>query len=199
MPISNNDILRVALRWLVDGQDEQVNVHTFRVDSIGATTGDEDFLTQLSAMLEAELYTEIASQMGNNIVGDILGAFNLTDNEPCAPVLWAMDGTNALNDLNAHQVSALVYLNGSTPRRQGRVYLPTFAISAQNDDGTMDPATLADILAFAAAWVLPITDGDITVRRVISNAAGTSIVVPTSVGFPHAPRTQRRRTPGRGS
>lgn len=199
MAIEVNDILRIALRWLVDGLDEQLNVHTFRVDDVGATTGDEDFLTDLAATLLSELYDEITPQIANNVVGDILGAFNLTKNEPYAPVQWNADGAAGTSDNNAFQVTALVYLNGSTPRRQGRVYLPVFPVGAMDDDGTWDVGTLGDLLGFATAWVLPITNGDIAVRRVISNEAGTSVLVPTSVGFPSSPRTQRRRTKGRGA
>jgi len=199
MPISNGDILRVALRWLVNGIDEQLNVHTFRVEDIGTTTGDEDFLTQLAAMLLSELYAEVTPQMADNIVGDVLGAFNLTDNEPLTPVAWNADGQANTSDMHALQVTCLVFLNGATPRRQGRVYLPTFAVGSMLDNGTFEAATLADVLSFAAALVLPITDGDIEVRRVISNAGGTSVIVPSNVGFSHAPRTQRRRTLSRGS
>jgi len=199
MAISNSDIIRVALRWLVNGVDEQLNVHIFKVNDIGTTTSDTDFVTQLAAMLLTELYDEILPQVANNVLGDILGAFNLTDNEPVAPVLWAGDGQAGTTDNNALQVTSLVYLNGSVPRRQGRCYLPVFPTGAMDDDGTFDNATLSDVLAFGAALLLPITDTDIEVQRVISNKQGTSILIPSNYGFPISPRTQRRRTQGRGS
>jgi hypothetical protein len=199
MSIEVNDILRVALRWLVDGTDEQVNVHTFKVTDLGTTADDLEFLEALALMLDTELYAEVTDHIADNVVADILGAFNLTKNEPYAPVIWAADGVNSAADNNAWQLTELIYLNGSTPRRQGRVYLPVMPISVMNDDGNFDPALLDDLLAFTTALLSAITDGNINVRRVISNAAGTSVITPTSGGFPVAPRTQRRRTKGRGS
>lgn len=199
MAIEVNDILRVALRWLVDGTDEQVNVHTFRVTDLGDTIDDTDFLETLALMLDAELYAEVTDHIANNVLGDIMGVFNLTKNEPYAPVLWAADGVNSGGDNNAWQTTALIYLNGATPRRQARTYLPVMPITVMNDDGNFDPALFDDLLAFTTALLSAISDGNINVRRVISNAAGTSVITPTSGGFPAAPRTQRRRTKGRGS
>jgi hypothetical protein len=150
-------------------------------------------------MLNSELYTEVLDQIANNVLGDIMGAFNLTKNEPYAPTTWAGDGAASTTDNNAWQVTALVWLNGAEPRRQARTYLPVMPIGAMNDLGSFDPALLDDILAFAAALLLPISDTNIAVQRVISNRAGTDFIVPTNLGFNDSPRTQRRRTKGRGS
>jgi hypothetical protein len=199
MAIEVNDILRVALRWLVDGTDEQINVHTLKVTDLGTTIDSVDFLEQLALLLDAGLYATVTDHIANNVVADIMGAFNLTKNEPYAPVIWAADGLNASGDNNAWQVTALIYLNGDEPRRQGRTYLPVMPITSMNDDGNFDPALNDDLLAFVTALLAALTDGDINVRRVISNASGTNPIIPTSGGFPVAPRTQRRRTKGRGS
>lgn len=199
MAIALNDILRISLRWLVDGTDEQVNVHTFIVDSLGGNTTDVGFLEDLALVLDANLYAEVTPQIANNVVADIMGAFNLTKNEPYAPVIWAASGEAASSDNNAWQTTMLVYLNGNEPRRQGRVSLPVMPIGSMNDDGNFDPATLADGVAFLAALLDTIGGVGVQVRRVISNAEGTNFIFPTSGGVSAAPRTQRRRTKGRGS
>jgi hypothetical protein len=199
MPISAGDILRVALQWFSDGTDEQVNVHHFEVDDVGTSGGDLGFMTQLAAMMLSELYSEVVDQIADNVLGSVITGFNVTDATTLPPVVNPVDGLASAAQGYARQVTALVYLNTGVSRRQGRSYLPSFHEGAVVDDGSWDPSTLLDIAAYAARLVDVITDGDISIHRVVTHPDGSSPLEPTFAGFAAFPRTQRRRTPGFGS
>lgn len=197
MSIEVGDLLRVACSWIADGRDTMVNVHTLLVESVGTTSTDTEFMDALADALLDSAYDLITSSMPNNILATTLSGQNVTKDELLPIVAWDADGT-AVQDALARQVTPLVCYNTATPRRQGRSYLPPFTEAGLEDDGNWGTTTLAAIVAFAAAMMLGISDGDINVYRVVSNLLGTSTLYPTSSTVPVAPRTQRRRTPGRG-
>lgn len=199
MPIAAGDILRVALQWFVDGSDEQVNVHHFEVDDVGATSGDLDFMTALATMLADELYDGLIGAFADNLIGSIINGFNVTKTETLPPVTNPIDGTAVSEDGYARQITALVYLNTATPHRQGRSYLPSFTEANVGDDGAWVAGTLVGLADYASKLVSSITDGDIAIHRVVTHPDGSAPIEPTFGGFGVYPRTQRRRTPGFGS
>lgn len=199
MAIAVNDILRVALQWMVDGVDAMVNVHTFRVLDLGGSADDNAFAFNLSQTLEDELYSLVAGSMIDNVVGDVMQIFNLTKGEAVAPVTWGLDGASAGSPSLPRQTTALVYLNGSAPRRQGRVYLPVSAQNLVGDDGNWVVGQIAALASFGLALLDPIVDTTVSVQRVIADHNGLNAIVPTVAGVSLAPRTQRSRTPGRGA
>lgn len=199
MAIAAGDILRVALQWFSDGVDEQVNVHHFEVDDLGASTGDLDFMTTLADVLRDELYDTVAVHMANNILGSVITGYNVTKSETLPPVSNVIDGQEAAANGYARQITALVYLNTGVSRRQGRSYLPSFHEGAVLDDGSFDPVVLGVLADYGAKLLDIITDGDIAVHRVVTHPDGSSPLDPTFAGFASFPRTQRRRTPGFGS
>lgn len=198
MAIAEGDVIRVALQWLVDGSDLQVNTHTFQVHDIGTPDDDLEVMEILNALLASDVYNNVVAQMSNNLVGSIMTGKNLTQNYLLPTVANNIDGTHSVGETHAYQVSALVYLNGVQPRRQGRMYLPVFTGSALNDNGDWDAGTLTALLAFAADILLPLVGVDASFTRVVSNLLGTNWFVPSFAGVSAAPRTQRRRTKGRG-
>lgn len=198
MAIEIGDILRVALKWLFNGTDEFVNVLTLAVQDTGSTGSDSAFLEALAAALESELYTQVEGALADQLIGTDMTCKNLTKDEVYAPVDNPIDGTASGADALAGQLAALVYLNGNEPRRQGRTYLPPFAENNLDDDGQWSSGLLGFLLAFAAALLEPLTDGDIAVQRVVTDKDGASYFVPSQAGVSVAPRTQRRRTQGRG-
>jgi len=199
MAIAAGDILRIALQWFSDGTDEVVNVHHFEVDDIGSTTGDLSFMEALATTLRDELYDQVADIIADNILGGIISGLNITKSEVCPPTANLIDGTGASGHGYARQVTALVYLNTGFPRRQGRSYLPPFTEPYVADSGAWDSAALPFISDYAVKLLDVITDGDISVHRVVTHPDGSSPVEPTFAGFGLFPRTQRRRTPGFGS
>lgn len=199
MAIAVNDILRIALQWFCDGSSEVVNVHHFRVDDLGTTTGDGDFMLALASMLATDLYDSVIAAIANNVVGGLMTGFNVTKNETLPPQTNVIDGGQSTNDALPRQTSALVYLNTTSPRRQGRSYLPPFTEGNMDDDGTWETGTIAVIADYATKLVNPITDGDIAVLRMVTHPDGSSAIAPSIAGFSVFPRTQRRRTPGFGS
>lgn len=199
MAIEVGDILRVAFQWFVNGTDEQVNVHHFLVDTLGDSTGDTDFLERMIALIAAEWYSEVVGLIADNVVGALVTSANLTKNEVLATLPNPIDGAYAAAEMLPRQATALVCWNGSTPRRQGRTYLPVFTEGTNTDNGAWESTALAALEAFGAVALDTIFDDDVGVSRVISNADGSSWIFPTAVVIPVAPRTQRRRTLGRGS
>jgi hypothetical protein len=199
MAIAAGDILRIALQWFAAGIAEQVNVHHFEVDSVGTTSGDLDFMTQLVAMLGSELYDVVTTAMADDILGGIVTGQNITKTETLPPVVNTLDGTASGDEGYARQVTGLVYMNSGFPRRQGRSYLPSFTEGFVGDDGSWSSGGLAVLADYASKITLTITDGDISIHRVITHPDGSVPVEITFAGFDAFPRTQRRRTPGFGS
>lgn len=199
MAIEVGDVLRWGCEWLLQGSDTMVNVHTMQVTDVGTTTGDLDFMTAAAVVLETELYDLITDRCVDDLVATVIKGINLTKGETLPVVNWNADGSNAGTEILPAQTAGLVYLNGDQPRRQGRTYIP--AISEVNTMSGLNwgAPVLSALLAFGLALLDPLTDGDIAFRRVICHPNGTSPFVPTSAGASAAPRTQRRRTPGRGA
>lgn len=199
MPVGVNDIIKIAVHFLIDGLDENLNIHTLRVDDTGGASDDGAFMAALSDLLLDELYSIVQGDMADNVVGTLLTGLNLTDSEILPPTIFICTGTNNTADSLARQVTGLVYLNTGFPHRQGRCYLPPFAENNLDDDGQWGSTTQTHLSNFGLALLDPLTDGSMVVQRVVCHPDGSSPVVPTYAGISLSPRTQRRRTPGRGS
>jgi hypothetical protein len=199
MAIEVGDIIRVGLQWFAGGEDEQVNVHTFLVETLGGLTSDVDFMEALVTLLADEFYASVLPFMPSTTLGGSVTGINLTSNEVLPTVANTMDGGAVGNDRLARQLTALVCWNGVTPRRQGRTYLPSFDETSEGANGVWVSGALDALELFGAAALATLIDGGVGVSRVISNASGASCLFPTSATIPTSPRTQRRRTLGRGS
>lgn len=199
MAIGVGDILRIAVQFLVDGVDQAVNVHTFRADDLGGAADDLDFMEIISTILVDVLYDAVVGDIANNVVGTLISGVNLTENEVLPPVLFPFAGANGSVDSMARQVTALVYLNTGQSHRQGRSYLPPFAENNLDDDGQWGATTVAHLAAYGLLLLDPLTDGAAVIRRVVCHPTGSGAIVPSQAGVSLSPRTQRRRTPGRGS
>jgi len=197
--IAANDIIRIALQWFSDGVDEQVNVHHFKVDDVGAGANDLDFMTQLATLLLDELYDDVANEIADNILGSIMTGQNITQSTTLPPVVNPIDGLATGTDAYARQITGLVYMNTNVSRRQGRSYLPAFVENAVADNGAWASGALSAMLSYASKLTLPITDGDMIVHRVVTHPDGSSPIEISFAGVSAYPRTQRRRTPGFGS
>jgi hypothetical protein len=194
-----NDIIRFALRWFVDGTDEIINVHTFKLVS-GALLGDDgDVMDAIMGIMADLLYADIANLMPNNVQGFDAAGFNLTDNTTMPPTANGIDGAETGSEALARQLTALVCLNGVAPRRQGRSYLPIFTESCVNDAGQWTSGPLGAIAAYGGLLLGPMGDSDLTIQRVVCHPDGSLAFVPTATVVPLAPRTQRRRTEGFGA
>jgi hypothetical protein len=193
------DILRIALSWLVDGSEQMVNVHTFEVDDLGGLTDDADIMADLAGSALLDLYTPLLSFVANNVVGDVITAINLTRNTVMPPVAWNADGANTAADALARQLTGLVYLNTVVPRRQGRCYLPPFGEGDVMDTGLWNTLTVAAMAGFGVDLLGTLVGDSVDIHRVVGHSIPTGFSVPTFAGVSLAPRTQRRRTPGRGA
>jgi len=193
------DILRVACEWLIDGTDQIVNVHTLHLLDLGGATSDAELMDMIGVALADELYDTILSTMADNITSTLIRAIDLSVGGVLPPAEWSADGTGSASEVLPHQVTGLVFLNGSQPRRQGRTYLPPLKEDDSTDTGLWSLAAYNAMLNFAATLLDPIGTVDVQFERVISNAAGSSWFLPTQAGVSASPRTQRRRTLGRGA
>lgn len=199
MAIGVGDVLRVGLSWLVNSADEQANVHTLQVQAKGGGASDADILDEIVNTLLPALYSNVTGLMSNNVVGSVVSLFNLSQGIPYAPLANPIDGSSAVSDALPYQVAALCFMNGATPHRQARVYLPVSVEIESLDSGFWSGGAQTSLTNFVADWLLPMVGTDCTVQRVIATQQGTNPIVPSYGGFATSPRTQRRRTPGRGS
>lgn len=199
MAINIGDVLRVAVSWIIDDVDQIVNVHMFQVAGVGSNSDPDDFLDDLVTNVLTAFYSEYDGAMSDNIAGYLVNAYDIMQDLVIAPVANPVDGTNNATDTTAHQLTPLVCWNGPNTRRQGRCYLPPTAEGAVTDNGLWEASMLATLASFGARALDIMTGDQISVYRVISDKDALVSAVPTSVVIPTAPRTQRRRTIGRGS
>jgi len=199
MAIEVGDIIRVAMQWFVDGSNMQVNNHTFEVTDLGAVTSDADFMTDLAEVALLDWYTIILGAIADNVVGSLLTGMNLTKGEVLPPTALPIDGTGSATDSLPLQTTALVYWNGAEARRQARTYLPVFIETANLDGGTWESGLITALGNFGLAGLDPIAGDEIAVEKRIGVLPFTGVLVPTFAGVSTAPRTQRRRTLGRGA
>lgn len=199
MAISQDDIIRVALTWLVNSLYEQVNVHPVRVDAIVGTPTDDQILDDIVNEFQTHLYTNVVGVISNNVVGNLVNMFNLTQNVPYAARANPIDGTSVATDALPYQTTALVFMNGNARRRQGRCYLPVSVEVESTDQGVWSAPMQGALANFVADWIVPMVGTHGTYSRVITDHGGVNPILPSFGGYSTAPRTQRRRTPGRGS
>jgi len=199
MAIETGDVIRTAIHWLINGTDEIVNVHPFYVNSLIGTPSDAEILDDIANTILGDFYYAVLAGMSDNIAGHIIDFFNLTKNETYSPLDNPLDGTGAAADTLSHQVTGLVCWNTGFPHRQGRCYLPPFTETGVDDNGFWTSGYLGSLTDFAE-YALDVMTGDVcTVHRVVCHADGSSVLYPSAATVPTAPRTQRRRTIGRGS
>jgi len=199
MAIGVGDILRLACQWALNGTDQIVNVHTMRVLDTGTTTDDLDLMLSISSILETELYSFVTGLILDTLVATLIDAVNLTDNTTVPSVSWDADGTRTGEEQMPSQTGGLVFLNGAPLRRQGRCYLPPFSEALGMSGANWGSSALSGLTSFGVALLAPLTDGDVIIERVVCHPDGSSPFIPSSAGVSVAPRTQRRRTPGRGA
>lgn len=199
MALSINDIARVALQWFIDGTDQVVNTHTLKLLSTVGTPTDLELMLDLATVIFPDLYADVLTWMNDNLVGTLLSGLNLGHPSTLPPVtLVGMDGINDNVSLT-RQVTGLVCLNTDQPHIQGRSYLPPFADDATDDTGLWVGDALAALSGYGLLLLDPLV-GDVgTWQRVVTDLGGNYGETPVSATVPLAPRTQRRRTPGRGA
>ena len=199
MPIAVNDVIRMAFQWFVDGVNEQVNVHHMQVNSVGGLSSDVTILDAAIAAILANLYTPLITAFANNLVGQVVNNFNVTQDVVLPDRSFTFVGTGSGSDALSRQVTALLCFNGDQPRRQGRTYLPSMIEGSALDTGLWDSGLVTSMLLSVASMILPISNSGATFEKVVCKPDGSDRMYPSSGIVPTAPRTQRRRTPGRGS
>ena len=192
------DVLRVALEWLVDGSDQQVNVQHVVLDSVTPGDTDSDIMADIAAGFLASVYDEVLTFITDKAIGQLMTGQNLTQATILPPTPNNIDGTNA-GEILPLPVTALVFYPTTISRVQGRTYLPTFTEDALTDSVNWLAATVTALTAFGVGSIAPITAGGTSFHKVIRfTQTGVGTYNPDVFGIPVAPRTQRRRTPGRG-
>jgi len=199
MAFAAGDIVRVALNWVVNDVDSMVNVHPVILQDVTGLSTDVDLVEALASILLSELYDNVLAAVADNVVGTVLTAQNLTTGQPYPATAWGANGESSASELLPMQTTPLVYINGATPRRQGRVYLPAYTENHQLDTGLISSGAMNTLLAFTVSLLDPLTDGTVAFQRVICDRNGNDPELPTYGGVSTAYRTQRRRTPGRGA
>ncbi len=200
MTVDAGDVIRVASRmsYGAGGQD-LINVTHHELTTPGSLP-DADVLTDMGLLMESYYFT-IDSLMNDTITFVDYTVTNVTKDVVLGTDNWpTLTVGGSIVDALPPQNAALVLARTSTPRKQGRTYLPGFA--EDNTSGSLWIAgTLAALANFAGLMLVSITVGSGTyVYRVFTRPDdGPPIILakadpPTTVAVIPFVRTQRRRS-----
>lgn len=197
MAIVNNDIIRLAVVWDLDGSDEQINTYHVRVQSPPASL--VDLYADITDYLE-DLYAEVRQNSPNELVHNRVEIYNVTGDNPELPIgaLVLLNGTSTAERM-AEGVAPLVFARTSVKRRIGRKFLPV-ATEENLDSGVWASTAFSRMQIFAGKWASIFTAPNGTVFEALvgsSLAMGFSVIA-QAVASPR-PGYQRRRRIGRGS
>lgn len=198
MPIDNAQITRTAVRWLLNGTDEIVNVWWHRW-VLTAPLDDTDAGTALTDWLEAS-YALVNGMMSSNVQHLDTQWTNVTTAYPFTPLPRNanLDGQDA-SDLLPSDTSALVVWRTGVQRKLGRKYLPTFVKTALSG-GRWTAGTMTDLALFAAFVALDfVVDPTTTLQPGVRSTVGGAFSSFVSYTVSNVPSRQDRRKLGVGS
>lgn len=197
MPIGIAEVARISTRLNFAGVADIVNVFWAQNQS-GASLNDAQVEQDAGKLVEI-LFTTINAQISDLCVYEDITAQNINTGVPIGTFPWPVLTTGgSISDAASTPVAALVLARTDVPRVQARKYLGLF--TETNKVGSAWSAGMLTALAnFNLQWDLPqvvnahlwefgVWGGPIKAYRLFRN---TAIMTDS--------RTQRRRTPGRGS
>lgn len=197
MPIGINEVARISTRLNFSGIADIVNVFWAQNQTLGIVT-DAEAEADAGALAEI-LFTTIQAQMSNLVTYEDISVTNINTGIPVGTSPWPTltVGLSAA-DAASTPVAALVLARTDLARVQARKYLGLFTETAKVGSA-WSAGMLTALGNFAIQWDLPQTvngrnwefgvwAGPVKAYRTFRNTA----VMADS-------RTQRRRTPGRGS
>lgn len=194
---NSGDAVRFGVQWKFAGFDDQVNV--LHAALSGTVPADPDLVYEDFTEWLIYVYEPAVGLMHPQVQHYGVAITNVSQNTVHAPIpaIPALDGMG-VGEALPPQVTALCVMATSVPRVQGRVYLPTFDESS-NDNGALTGSALSNVNAFGARLRAAFTGTNGTViRYVVRRESGITLFA----SFQRAVssyRTQRRRTAGRGS
>lgn len=191
------DMLRVACVWRFGGSDEQVNVLHLHIGStVAALTAD--VLDDVGEYL-LEAYNGMVGAVCTGVLHDRYEVQNLNRGLTfgASPAIPGINGA-AASDCLAPQSTALLLMNTTIPRVQGRLYLPTFG-EGDNGNGFIGAPSLGGMASLGDYLLAEQTLSNGTALRycVFRNLA--FFTFPYSYRAVPTLRVQRRRQLGRGS
>ena len=193
------DIIRLAFEFLCNGSDQMVNVWDVELDTVPGGDDDGDIMAKLLAGAAAAFYDEMVVYMSDLVIGNFVRGFNRTQNTVMPVILNTIDGTDSAEIL-PFQTTPLLYFNGTVPHVQGRKYFPAVCEDASLGNGDWAASFVTDMVSQAAHILANVVSSSLGFHYVVvldDNPA--TVMRPTAGGVAVAPRTQRRRTLGRGS
>lgn len=205
MTVDIGDVVRVVIEWDVpDGTIAQVVYHLIGVS--GASVTDAVLGAAVEAAWEVA-WLLIDQEISDTVLGSSIEVskwdftLNRFDGIFTSP-LAASDGTNVGQPM-AHGGAALVKLFTTASRRQARKYLPGM-VEANQDDGTINAATLTQLALWGGSLDNPVTAGALTLNFCTFNTEAASPLFETAAQASQETQAegffayQRRRKPGTG-
>lgn len=194
----SGDILRVAVVFLFNGTDEQINTFHYRITGT-VPSDDDDTLSDIDA-LTADLYSPIVGHMWSGVTHDRTEV--LIENSAYAgfviPRNSDLDGTQAEEPL-APQNCLLVIGRTAARRKIAKKYLPTMC-ETDWTNGAFGTSAMTAADGFAGVWQsVTTTVGGLILSPVLYHRATHTFNPISSAQAVSNPAIQRRRRVGRGS
>lgn len=199
MTVALGDVLRVAARAVVNGQDDLVNTYHYQLVG-GASQSDAVTLIDLGALME-DIYVNLLSYQHSDVVYADIAVFNVTQDRSLGVINWpTIDDGFASGDWLPNQVAAFVMGKTAYIRNTAKKFFGGFTETGNATGGSVGTALLAQLVDAGVAWLAgaPSTGGGdwlpVVWNKKLSIWANITTLVVSTVWS-----TQRRRRPGRGS
>lgn len=201
MAANNNDVIRAACVWKLNGADEIVNVFHLQVFDAASLIEDANLNLGVAAWFERAYFTSnVVGSVSNEVLHDRIEMYNVTLDAPLLDVgrIPELDGDSTGERL-PEGVAGLVIARTAKKRRVGRKFLPVFTEGASSS-GQWASGVLTTMAAFGDYWRTDfVTEEDFSLRGVVGGE-GTPLWSPIIQTLARTlPAYQRRRRIGRGS
>lgn len=200
MAVTVGDILRVAVRHKWENVDDIVNVLHFGVATAPTPNDEASLLEDVSEMI-GDAWLNIEAHLCNNVSAYDIAVWNVSDDAPVGATSFGAGyaGGTSGGECMPAAAAALVLLNTSVKRTQGRIYLAAFSEGDQVD-GEWQGSLIADIGGLVDALRFPgaTPNGTVLQYGVLKRSDGL-LYQTNTVRVQPIIAYQLRRKPGRGS
>lgn len=197
MPIGIGETARIAARMNFAGVADIVNVY-WAENLSGGIVSDANILIDAGALMEI-LMNQINANLSNLMTYEDISVSNISTGSPIGVAPWpVLTVGGSASDAIPTQVAALVIGRTSFARVQGRKYLGLF-VETSKVGSAWSVGVLTALANFATQWETSQIVNGRTYEFGVWRPSLASLVTFRNTAVLADARTQRRRTPGRGS
>lgn len=200
MPLSQGDILRVAVRHKYSGIHDHINVMHLIYDTVAVPNTETAVLEDLAETI-AEGYQFLEAGLSNRLTAVDITVYNVTDDAPIGVTSFGLGytgGTSAGNGLPFDSAACCLFYT-SVKRRIGKIFIGGI-LEADQNDGQITAGLISNLGLFTSHLLSMVGGANGGVYKyVVYSRSNAQWSLPSTIRIQPLLGSQDRRKPGRGS